>query len=257
MHRHPLRALDDFIFRIEETILWTFLAAMTIMVFLDVVYRRLADPSSKVAELIVRVFSVEDPDMIARVSSTIAPVVSAVVGFGLLWFGFWTTERHRNDGQPISKTRPIVRAVLSGILLWGAGRLMTAPGFSSKYFYLLLAVIVAAASIVSLVRHKPHGWMVRVASVVVACALFSLVALKYFPYGYSWSKELSLILLLWVGFLGASVCAHEGKHIQMEALQRVVPKRIQPFVHAAGFLFTAAFCGFASDGSVLCMCAKR
>jgi TRAP-type C4-dicarboxylate transport system permease small subunit len=79
---------------------------------------------------------------------------------------------------------------------------------------------------------------------LVVTALYLYVTLNYFPDGYSWSKELSLIMLLWVGFLGASVCAHQGKHIQVGALKRVVPPSMSRWMDALGFLFTAAFCCF-------------
>ena len=70
------------------------------------------------------------------------------------------------------------------------------------------------------------------------------MTLNNFTDGYSWSKELSLIMLLWVGFLGASVCAHEGKHIQVGALKKVVPPSISRYTEAIGYLATAAFCFF-------------
>ncbi len=51
-------------------------------------------------------------------------------------------------------------------------------------------------------------------------------------------------MLLWVGFLGASVCAHQGKHIQVGALKKVVPPSMSRFTDAIGYLLTAAFCFF-------------
>ena len=84
----------------------------------------------------------------------------------------------------------------------------------------------------------------RLIAFVIVTALFIYVTVNYFPDGYSWSKELSLIMLLWVGFLGASVCAHEGKHIQVGALKRVVPPSMSRYTNAIGYLATAAFCLF-------------
>ena len=51
-----IRRIDDWIFNVEMGILWTFLGASAVMVFLDVMYRRLAAPDSKVAELAARIF---------------------------------------------------------------------------------------------------------------------------------------------------------------------------------------------------------
>ena len=50
-----IRRIDDWIFTVEMGILWTFLGVSGVMVFLDVVYRRLAAPDSKVAELAARI----------------------------------------------------------------------------------------------------------------------------------------------------------------------------------------------------------
>ena len=56
-----LRRIDDFVFLVEMGILWSFLGVSAIMVFLDVMYRRLAAPDSKVAELTARIFGIESP----------------------------------------------------------------------------------------------------------------------------------------------------------------------------------------------------
>ena len=75
----PLRRIDDWIFAIEMAVLWTFLGVSCAMVFLDVMYRRLAAPDSKIGELLARIFGVEDPDAVERLN-TLGPILSAVVG---------------------------------------------------------------------------------------------------------------------------------------------------------------------------------
>ncbi len=95
-----------------------------------------------------------------------------------------------------------------------------------------------------LLKTRAPGWVSKVVAFAVVTALYLYITFNYFPDGYSWSKELSLIMLLWVGFLGASVCAHEGKHIQVGALKKVVPPSMSRFSDAIGYLLTAAFCFF-------------
>ncbi|MBW2628984.1 MAG: hypothetical protein JRE45_15365, partial [Deltaproteobacteria bacterium] len=73
------RRIDDWIFHIEMGILWTFLGVSGIMVFLDVMYRRLAAPDSKVAELAARIFGVESPEGMERLTA-LGPKASAVIG---------------------------------------------------------------------------------------------------------------------------------------------------------------------------------
>ena len=74
-----IRRIDDWIFYVEMGILWTFLGVSAIMVFLDVMYRRLAAPDSKVAELTARIFGVESPEAMDTLM-TLGPIVTGVVG---------------------------------------------------------------------------------------------------------------------------------------------------------------------------------
>jgi TRAP-type C4-dicarboxylate transport system permease small subunit len=238
-----VRRIDDAIFHVEMGILWTFLAVSSVMVFLDVVYRRLAAPDSKVAELTARIFGIESPETIERMT-VVGPTVSAVIGVGLLYFAFWTAERHTAEEGKQSVAKPILHTVLAGAGLTLLGWIMTQPDVQSRWFYLLLYVLLGGPWFVQLLRKRAPGWRMKSFAFVVVTVLFLLVVRDYFPDGYSWSKELSLILLLWVGFLGASVCAHEGKHIQVGALKRIVPPSLTNWADGIGFLVTASFCMF-------------
>ena len=97
-----------------------------------------------------------------------------------------------------------------------------------------------------LVRSKPDGWLQRLVSLAIGGAVLAYFALTYFPDEYSWSLEVSGIMLLWVGALGASICAYSGKHIRLEALQNTVPFAIRRWVIAGGFLISALYAGILS-----------
>ncbi len=239
----PLRRIDDWIFALEMFVLWTFLGLSCGMVFLDVVYRRLAAPDSKVAELTARIFGIDSPEGIERLTVA-APIVSAVIAVGLIYFAFWTAEQHAAAPGERSKSKPVVYTILSAAGLGLLGWIMIQPQVESRWFYTLLYGLCAAAWLYRLVQRRDPHWPRKIFAFVVTTALFLVIARNYFPDGYSWSKELSLIMLLWVGFLGASVCAHEGKHIQMGALKKVVPPSLSRWSEAIGYLATAAFCFF-------------
>jgi len=238
-----IRRIDDWIFYVEMGILWTFLGVSAIMVFLDVMYRRLAAPDSKVAELTARIFGVESPEAMDTLM-TLGPIVTGIVGIGLVYFAFWTAENHASEPGKQSRIKPIIETVVAcagfGLLGW----IMLRPDVESRWFYFLLYSLSAAVWLVQLLRERASGWVAKLVAFVVVTAIYIYITLNYFPDGYSWSKELSLIMLLWVGFLGASVCAHEGKHIQVGALKRLVPPSMSRWMDALGFLFTAAFCCF-------------
>jgi TRAP-type C4-dicarboxylate transport system permease small subunit len=236
-----LRRIDDWIFAVETGILWTFLAAATIMVFLDVAYRRLAAPDSKAAELVARILGIETAEGM-KTLTTIGPIVSAIAAVGLVYFAFWTAERHAAGPGKESRMKPIVETIAACSVLGFLAWLMIQPGFESRWLYLLLYAMAAAVWLVTLIRERETGWLVKLSAFVVVTAIYVYVTLNHFPDGYSWSKELSLIMLLWVGFLGASVCAHEGKHIKVGALKRVMPASMSRYADALGYVVTAGFC---------------
>ena len=238
-----IRRVDDWIFKVEMGILWTFLGVSSVMVFLDVMYRRLAAPDSKVAELVARIFGIESPESMETLT-TVGPIATALVAVGLVYFAFWTAEAHTSEPGQRSRIKPLIETLAAcaglGLLAW----IMTRPNVESRWFYMLLYALCAAVWLYKLLKTRADGWIGSLLAFFVVTAAYVYVTLNYFPDGYSWSKELSLIMLLWVGFLGASVCAHEGKHIQVGALKKVVPPSIARYTEAIGYLATASFCFF-------------
>jgi TRAP-type C4-dicarboxylate transport system permease small subunit len=237
------RRVDDWIFHLEMGILWSFLGASAVMVFLDVTYRRLAAPDSKVGELAARIVGAESPEAVERLA-TIGPIVSAIIGVGLVYFAFWTAEKHAAESGTQSFIKPIIQSIVTCAALGLLGWLMTRPDVESRWFYLLLYSMGSAAWLFGLLRERAQRWVSKLLAFFVVTAIYINITLNYFPDGYSWSKEISLIMLLWVGFIGASVCAHEGKHIQVGALKRIVPPSMSRWGDAIGFLVTAAFSFF-------------
>ena len=231
-----LRAIDDGVFQVEQAVVATLLSAMTVMVFVDVVYRRLVDPRSKLGEAVHRFLGVE-------LGPTAASVLGAVLGFAALWFAFWSADGpKRARGDAVSPLRPLVLAVVSsaglGVLGWTMWKL-GAEG--SKHFYTLVFGLAGAGLLGREVRAQRRGWIPKTALIATLTIVLVAVAQTAFPVGYTWSKEISMIFLLWIGFLGASICVHEGKHLQIEALRRAVPPKLTRYATALGHLVAAAF----------------
>ena len=90
---------------------------------------------------------------------------------------------------------------------------------------------------------KKEDWIVHTVSGLVVGGLLVWVSVEYVPEGYTWSKKVSLLLLLWVGLLSASICVYAGKHIRMGAAQKLLPEKARPYLNGTGFLATAVFCG--------------
>ncbi len=81
-------------------------------------------------------------------------------------------------------------------------------------------------------------------SVVGLAAVYGLIRLFVMmtPNGLVWSQRLALVLTLWVGFVAASMCTYENKHLKVEAAQRAIPDNLKPYVVFLSSLFTAAVC---------------
>lgn len=251
-----LRKIDDFVYSAEQAIVVSFLSAMTIMVFLDVVDRRISSPDSKIGDLIGRFAGIEDVATKAWVDGTLAPIVATILGLVLLWFGVSSVLK---DDEP-PKTKVLGITLVSAAALAGLGFLMNMRTeivdewgtpqivrvFPSKYVYLLLFAVTALPMAYRLIHNKPEHWQRRLGGIAVGGGLLAIFALMYFPSEFSWSLEVSGIMLLWVGALGASICAYAGKHIRLDALQKTVPEKAKRFVAAGGFFVSAIFAAILS-----------
>jgi TRAP-type C4-dicarboxylate transport system permease small subunit len=80
--------------------------------------------------------------------------------------------------------------------------------------------------------------VVGVVSVYGLIRVFVVMA----PNGLVWSQRLALVLTLWVGFVAASMCTYENKHLKVEAAQRAIPEKFKPYVVFVSAVFTALVC---------------
>ena len=186
-----LRRIDRWVYLGERLLVVTFLIAMALVVFLDVVHRTFADPESKLAAWALKAvvfFGAElAPDgLVAQRIHDLVPWLGGLAFVGLTYFALRTAKLSR----PLARGRALVFA----------------------------AVVVALA-------------YVAVRAFIVAI-----------PNGLIWSQPLALIMTLWVGFLGASMCTYEGKHLKVEAVQRYLPPPLRRITVVISALLTAGFC---------------
>jgi TRAP-type C4-dicarboxylate transport system permease small subunit len=87
----------------------------------------------------------------------------------------------------------------------------------------------------------PIAATAAVAGVLVAYGLVRLL-LVLVPNGLIWSQDLALVLTLWVGFVGASMCTYENRHLRVEAAGKLLPESVRPLVAFASGVFTTLVC---------------
>jgi C4-dicarboxylate transporter, DctQ subunit len=79
-------------------------------------------------------------------------------------------------------------------------------------------------------------------------ALFLNVILRYFfQAGFAWSEEFIRYSMIWVTFIGASICVREGAHVAMRLVVDSVKNKIWRRIYEVGLLsISTVFCFVAT-----------
>ena len=226
-----LRKVNEWVFRVERALVVTFLLTMIVIVFVEVADRRLSSQDSKAAA-----FLLAFPHLVGWhpsaefVSRFVAPPFLAGLFFLLAWFAQATIRRTRNE--PARRAHEAGRAaILTAVVVGMCVLLERAP---SNVFYAVLWAVVAGGIAV-----RGRSLVVGVLAVAGAAGLWFVV-----PEGYSWAKEVAMVLLVWTGFLGASMAAYAGKHIEIDFGPKALPAAARPYVVAVGRVLNAGFAAF-------------
>ena len=79
-------------------------------------------------------------------------------------------------------------------------------------------------------------------SLMIVIAFLQIVLRNVFSTGFLWGDPLVRYLVLWVGFIGASLAAKEGKHIAIEVLGRIVSDRVNRYIESFVHLASSVVC---------------
>ncbi|MDH3600200.1 MAG: TRAP transporter small permease [Candidatus Tectomicrobia bacterium] len=72
--------------------------------------------------------------------------------------------------------------------------------------------------------------------------LLQIILRNAFAGGLFWADEVLRHLVLWLGFLGASLATHEQRHLRMDVLARWLPAGAQPWLALLINLLAASGC---------------
>jgi len=243
------RRVDDVVFAVEKAIVALALITITVVVFVDVIARRINAPDSKIGQLISKFGGIDDFETKEWIDANVAPWVTLVLSLLLLGFGMYSGRRFvrlRSESKvdvQLGKEIGIAVgfAVAAVAAAWGFAQVFEQLESWMVYAgtFGLSALVFAGYS----AYRKKDDWIVHTVASLVVGAILVWVAVEYVPIGYTWSKKVSLLLLLWVGLLSASICVYAGKHIRMGAAQKLLPEKARPYLNGTGFLATAVFCG--------------
>jgi C4-dicarboxylate transporter DctQ subunit len=96
-----------------------------------------------------------------------------------------------------------------------------------------------------------EGVILTVFLVAILLLSFTQVILREgFSSGIIWGDVLARHLVLWIGFLGASIAVSENRHINVEAIKRFLPAAVERYGAVLTDLFAAVVCGYLTSAAV-------
>lgn len=123
---------------------------------------------------------------------------------------------------------------------------MLGPGVWSGPVGTLLGLAFFTAVVQAALRMRgraPGGATWGVAAAITLAGWLALRAFLWLlPNGLVWSQTLGLVLMLWVGVVGASMAARDHRHLALDLGSKLWPKALLPKVQGVGHFVTALFC---------------
>jgi TRAP-type C4-dicarboxylate transport system permease small subunit len=77
---------------------------------------------------------------------------------------------------------------------------------------------------------------------IILIAFLQIVLRNFFFTGLDWGDSLVRNLVLWIGFIGATLATKEGKHINIDAVSRWLPSLGKNVVALVTHLFSFCIC---------------
>lgn len=85
---------------------------------------------------------------------------------------------------------------------------------------------------------------------MIFVAFLQIILRNFFTTGVSWGDPLVRYLVLWVGFIGASLAVREGKHINIDVFSQWIPGLGNRLIRFITNLFSAFICGVLTFAAV-------
>lgn len=76
------------------------------------------------------------------------------------------------------------------------------------------------------VLSKIEYWFLGVGIILIAVILGINVIMRYvFSTGFTWAEEAARYIMVWITFVGASVCAYKGGNISIDSIMGILSER--------------------------------
>jgi TRAP-type C4-dicarboxylate transport system permease small subunit len=86
--------------------------------------------------------------------------------------------------------------------------------------------------------------VVLLLGVMILLAFTQVILRNCFSTSFLWADTLLRHMVLWIGFIGASIAAHEEKHINLDIISRFASPRVTHIIRIITNLFPSIVCAF-------------
>lgn len=105
--------------------------------------------------------------------------------------------------------------------------------------------------------YRLDHWLARLENAALVVLLSSLLGLgllqialrNFWASGLFWAEELLQHLVLWLGFLGASLATRAQSHLRIDVLSHLLPVRLHPWVALGTNLAALVVCGLLAHAA--------
>lgn len=95
----------------------------------------------------------------------------------------------------------------------------------------------------AVIEQLEHILLVILLSSMILIAFLQIILRDLFSTGLAWGEPLVRNLVLWIGFIGATLATREGKHINIDLVSKWLPSQGKNFVTLTTHLFSFSVCG--------------
>lgn len=245
----PLERLDREIYAVEAGLVTGALLVMAMTYFLQIVHREMIAGINAFDRLLLRWAGHETveaaPDELkASISGVWTPTVLGILIFiGAVlamrtrdWVG---VDREAGEAPEVNWGKRLGWSVVVTGVFFGVLKLVAAV--PAQYVCIIGLVGMAGPAIYLTAREKLWGGLTGAA---IGGGFIAWFFLSNVEGDYIWSMELSSVLLMYVGFFGASMATRDKKHIQIDFIRKKVPPKHLGLYNALSGLLTLLFCVF-------------
>jgi len=84
--------------------------------------------------------------------------------------------------------------------------------------------------------------LIVILSTMMLVAFAQVVLRNFFSTALSWGDGLTRALVLWAGFIGASLAVNQGRYINIDVISRLLPPKQRRFVRYLIYIFAITVC---------------